>query len=588
MKIFTRVSHLLRDKYPSLTVCSNNGSPIKVMQWQCSGEININKTVGVKKEDSPIIDKARKFSGEALFKMADLVLTPEYSFPFSVLNEIVSNPAMWPRPGQLWCLGTQGENRDILEQTFSVWKNNSNTYLFDIAVSNLEHNNFVSPLIYLFITQDNNLCILPQFKTGSMADARNSFEGPNLCRGKHIFIFDHKDCQNVFLSLICADAMHIPSSEISQNIAERHIILFHPQLNPDPRYSDLVTFRQSFFRTDQKDVRIITLNWSEGTLGQFENHLYKFDIPWSAYFKRSRTSLSDKSLRNNKEANHKTGTGYVVSDRIEVWFSSRLEHCKFFIISKGDNGDSLLPVVHRDDPTTDSSYTYDVLTKRWVSGQLGCASNIKDMFAQYGIPTDLPYPVCLTTSSCDKCKKTDFFYGSIFGQFEDNEMICSDEKNSRILVSSDKNSDKLRDDKFDLLLHLKRLLDQGELPCALKYLKNNYRFKVSDDFPSQGLYQYNVTPIHSLNRDAEALVVITNEMDVALVEKLVKHLSDSMSERYRNQILVYYRAPGNGYVIYDKHLSNKSIIQPKFSINLSSIKHATFKLFRRGGNPSEA
>ena len=589
-RVFIRVSRLLRENYPALNVCTINGSPVRVIQWQCGGEFTVDPKFGVKKEDALFLDKSRKFIEEALATDSDLVLTPEYSFPFTVIEEILNDPTHWPRPGQLWCLGTQGENRDFLLRRFDDWRKISGVNLISIATEELEVKSFVSPLIYFFRTNDQRLCVLPQFKTGQMADPRNVFEGPNLCLGKHIFIFDlgQEDCQNVFLSLICADALHIKASELISHIPERYIILFHPQLNPDPRYHLLVSFRKDFYMTGQKDTRILTLNWATNTVGCSGGHHYFFNIPWSAYFKnpKSPQPLNDQSQRSNKERNHKKGTPYIVSDRIEVWFSSRYEHCKLFVISKGDNGNSALAVVTRDDPTTEDCYTYDEQTKLWTAGQFSCASNIKDIFLEFSMPMDFPYPICSTDiRQCDNCKKTDYFYGSLLGKFEQHEILCSDECVARLLVGSDVNSDLLRKKKFDLLMHLKRLLSEGKFPNALKYLANNYTFKISKDFPMQGKAQFNIVPIRQTHTDAEALVVITDEITLSRVEKLVKELIDNMSEKYRNQILIYYKLPGNGYVFYDNHLSETSYRNPKFSSNPTSIMRSVMsKIINRGGH----
>jgi len=587
---FIRVSEILKENNPVLNICTNNGSPVRVTQWQPYGEVTVDRNRGVKKEDSLFLEKAHKFIEKALEINSDLVLTPEYSFPFTILEKILKDETLWPRQGQLWCLGAQGENRDVLFKKFSEWRSITNINLVSFAADSdkLNISSFVSPLIYLFLTKNKELCILPQFKTGQMADPRNSFEGPGLCLGKSIFVFDGSEqrSQNVFLSLICADTLHIHADEIISSIPERYIVLFHPQLNPVPRHSQLVTFRNRFYNTSQKDARILTLNWAAGTFGYSQGQKYLFNIPWSAYFKNSKGSqpLNEQSLRSNKERNHKKGTPYIVSDRIEVWFSDRNEHCKSFIISKGDNGNSPLPVVSRDDPTTEDCYTYDETNKMWVAEQFKCASNMKDIFLEFNIPMDFPYPVCsLNPSECDQCKKTDFFFGSLFGKFETNEILCSDEQVTRLLVGSDNDSDLLRKDKLDMIMHLKRLLAQGEFPESLKYLKNNYVFEICNDFPKQGKNQYNITPINPTHIDAQALVVITNEMTLSRVEKLVNELIDNMNEKYRNQILVYYKSPGNGYVFYDKHLIEKSIMRPKYGPSLTSIRKTVSKLFGRGG-----
>lgn len=565
---FIKVSEIICN-CPILDICSTNGSPISILQWQSQANYNADRSRGIFLETDVYLKKSKEFISLAKETKAELVITPEYSFPNLVLNEIIETNTLWPDKGKLWALGIQGNSREGFFLNIEKWKDTSNVKVYDHAFNTLTQDDFVSALVYLFLDASEELVILPQFKIGSMADPRNDFEGPGLCRGNEIFVFDLSDTitsQNRFLSLICADVFYINSRQIIENVDGRNILLFHPQLNSSPRNENIVSFRKDFYRTEEKDVRIITLNCAEGTtVGQ-----YSFNIPWSAFFKKQIYSLSDKKQRMNKQQNHKNGTGYIGDNHMEIWFSHRFEHCKLMTINKGDNGSSYSIVSHRDEPITDACFIFE--NRKWIKRNI-CMSNINTLLSRHNIQNPFPYPVCLGSTTCNQCSSSDYFYGSYLGTFEKGEVECNNELVGRLLVGSDHESDRLREDKLILIMELKQLLDSGSFPSALRYFNNNYKFEISEYFPLNGMDNFNLVPISSDIRDPEALVLITNLISETDVEMLVDNLSKKLHKRYRNQILVYYRSiTGSGYKYFDKHLSDSRITNHNFSNNLASFK----------------
>lgn len=575
MIYFTKASELIGATYPQLDVCTNNGSPLMVLQWQCGGEITIDAVSGVSKTDPLFIEKARKFIQLALTSRAGLVLTPEYSFPYQVLDELIADSTRWPAQGKLWCFGSQGDNRDSFLNRLREWSGIANVIVIDLALGRLENNSFVSPLFYLFTDTSNRLIVIPQFKTGSMADPRSAFEGPGLCRGFDLVIIDdaHTDCHNVFLSLICADILHITYDEIRVHLQQKAIILFHPQLNYEPRHQDMLSFRQGLLNLSNEEVRIITLNWSDNTYGQFSANTIRFYKPWSAFFKHNNLSLLEPSFRNNKDVNHKKGTAFVLDDHTEIWFSHRYEHCKLMLISKGDNGDHRRVVTHRDEPNTIDCLTFDTQSGNWIPYTDSCSSNIQTVFNSHPHAfSDFPFPVChCNPGHCDHCKYTDYFYGSFFGKFEDSEIKSHNESINRLLVAADKESDDQRLIKVDLLLNLRRMLDTGVLPKSLQYLYQNINYNVNRYFPDQGVYQYNLVPLNPPYHSSEALAVITDALSMSKVESQVTSIFNKLHEEYQRQLLVYYKLPGGDYRYFDKHLQATSIKKPAYTTSLSSM-----------------
>lgn len=586
MAEFKRVASLLGNQYPELDVCSNNGTPVRVFQWQPQGVLVLDHNRGVKCEDSQFIERARSFIQIAREQHASLVLTPEYSFPYLVLEELINDKTKWPEPGKLWCLGTQGESHELFSDNMMRWKTNSDVEVIDYAYNNLGVESFVCPLLYMFLTRTGRLCIIPQFKTFAMADPRLFFEGSRLCRGQTVFVFESTvlECENVFLSLVCADAIGINSAEILHAISKKSIILYNPQLNPEPRYDRMLTLRDELINTRFYEVRILTLNWSANT--QIESPAVKFNKPWSVFYKRkSDKNLMDTGFRANKENNHKKGTGYALNGYVEIWFSHRHEHCKSFLIRKGDHGSLPRALTSGDEPKTESCFIFDVAGS-WVPDIDHCMSNIDRLFAAYGAIPTFPFPVCQKNSgdaSCDKCQRCDLFFGSLLGHFEDGEIRTNSELVQRLLVGSDYESDQERADKLSLVMELKRTLDAGNIPTTLGYFVNNYAFFVHNDFPDIGRQIVNLRPIQEPGHGyPEALVIITEKKREEDVEIILTGLMDKISCNYRNQILIYYKpVTRSNFICYDKHLNSTDIMQPSFDDNLTSIMNPRTNMGRR-------
>jgi hypothetical protein len=582
---FKSMSSLLGNQYPELDVCSNNGTSIKVFQWQPQGVLDLDNDRGIKYEDAQFLEKARNFIQIAKEKHSDLVLTPEYSFPYTVLTEVINDRTKWPEQGKLWCLGTQGESRERFISIISEWKTSSDLNVIDYAYANdnLNIRSFVCPLFYLFLAADGKLCIVPQFKTVPMADARLSFEGVGLCIGRIIFFFEStvQECKNVFLSLICADAIGINSTQIFNEVKKTGIILFNPQLNPKPRCSNMLTLRDELINNQAHQVRILTLNWSENT--RINNTSHKFMMPWSAFYKYSngnKLTNNRSQLRTNKENNHKNGTGYALNGFVEIWFSKRYEHTKLFFIRKSDNGTLPRVLTTGDEPKTEECLVFDETKAGWVLDQNSCMTNVGQLYNLHNILPDFLYPTCQNrtgSETCDKCYKCDWFFGSLLGHFESGEIETKSEVVHRMLVGSDCESDRQRAEMLGLIADLKRNLDNGNIPEALNYFKdNNYQLFVPDNFPELGMKIINMRPIKKPEHSyyPEALVLITKMNLEDEVEVLLKELMYQQDDDYRNQIIIYYKPVMSAHSIYyDKHLKNTSYQQPEFSDGLTSIRN---------------
>jgi hypothetical protein len=205
---FVKVSELLEEPV-TLRVCSSEASPIMCLRWQPYGTLSYLPEAGVTLDDSEFIEKASAVVELAIEGNYDLLLVPEYSFPHSVLGEIVGDKSKWPKAGALWCLSAQGRELRAFLDELSEWKQSD--VIVPEAKIGLERN-YVCPLVYLFVdATGERLNAIVQYKLHPSSDQWLLHEGAHLSTGSNVFLFDlsgpNTDCVNYFFSLICADIL---------------------------------------------------------------------------------------------------------------------------------------------------------------------------------------------------------------------------------------------------------------------------------------------------------------------------------------------------------------------------------------------
>lgn len=561
---FTNVTSLIENV--NLNITNASSSAIKVLQWQCEGEIDVSSYSGVQITSDDFLNKALEFLEIVKEKNPDLALTPEYSFPYEGLKRLVMDESLWPKTGSLFCFGTQGENISIFKNYLNEWERHEKINVIWDAVNNLkEEKNFVSPLIYFFIS-NAELYILPQIKTGNMLDKWRDLEASDLSLGNTVFVFDDKNSSNKFLSIICADVLHIKAEHILENVSG-NITIFHPQLNENPRNKFFTTFRREILDNTGNTNRIITLNWASKT--KVKGTQVYFNKPWSTFYKRHNKNLQGDN-RRLRLRNLNLGYFFAYDGINEYWYCERKENIKYYSINKSDTGDAQGPAAHGYEPVMISTFDY---SSKWLENS-NSLFNDDVLIGELGKLEDrYLFPIQALTKNPDQ---SDFFFGSCFGHFEEGEIKTNDnELVSRMIVGSDEESDDERFGKLHLFLILVDNLKKGNIPDALSYLKENHTFTVDDDFPDNGSMVYNLKPFEDIEiRYPECLVVITNEKRENKIEKIVSKLSAKLSKRLRNQIIVYYEPLGKqGYIFYDKHLNESEIQNPNFTKNLADIRN---------------
>jgi hypothetical protein len=565
---FICVSELIPD-HTGLQVCVSDSKPIKVLQWQCQGEPIADYRRGVSLTTPVHIDKALQFIQLAKQSCSDLVLTPEYSFPIEVLDQVIGNVTLWPEKGSLWCLGMQGLARQEFGEKLEQWTSIGSTLVIKDAFDRLTSSHFVDALIYLFLLDNRSLCILPQFKSIPMSDKWSAYEGPGLCTSNLIYVFDLKGStfdQNRFLSILCSDALGIEPKEILEFTQGKDLLIFHAQLNQEPRHKDFRAFRNYFFeRNTGRDVRILTLNWAEGTVIDG----LKFDKPWSSFYKKAvRGELAEQQIR---ATNHEKGTYYTRHNYTEIWYSNRKEHCKQFVISKGFQiGAAYTATVHHE-PVTQGYYIFDIGSRLWNIASMELSDSIKELIESGG--PDYDYPLKADPHDCDA------FFGLCFGHFLEGELSSNDDELViRLQYGSDHESDHQRFSKAKQYNLLIRLIKKQEFPQELQNLVNNHylnldSFSAVERYKSGGNVYPKIVPPEQRNPFSSALFIISNSTTKEEVEKQIDEICKKLHPDFRNKVVIFYRPfDTDHYMYYDEHLKQTRIDKATFSKSLSSIK----------------
>ena len=249
------------------------------------------------------------FLEKAFTSGADLVMTPEYSIPWSVLRDVISGADRGPAIGKLWVLGCESIKYSEL-QRFRDEISEHSTVIFEEM--NPNDCRFVDPLAYVFRTTESRgderhkLVVLVQFKTHPMADDHD-FEKNRLQLGSDIYQFGSYGAGISLSSFICSDAFAV-TDNIAQQVYDRSLIL-HIQLNPEPRHQRFLECRAKLLGFAGDNTEIICLNWARGVEFWIDDELNQWEnIAGSAWYGKMREfDSSDTTLSQN----HRRGLYYT-------------------------------------------------------------------------------------------------------------------------------------------------------------------------------------------------------------------------------------------------------------------------------------
>lgn len=273
--------------------------------------------------------KFQNVLGKAKDDNIALVLSPEYSCPKSVIDEIIGDESMRPSPGKIWVLGGESLNKTELSSLREV--SDDNVYICFEDCYTMSGKTYVDPLYYIFCGQHNGvhkLIIIIQFKTRHMGGLWNNQTEPNnLIEGNNIYIIKNNEQSVRLMTFICSEAMNF-NAAYEPHLIQQHswtdspYLILNLQFNPNPSHQNFISFKQ--FALSREKRELITLNWGYETSFQNNRNLYhENNAPRSGiFFKTSDTELDYKP--ETIKQNHEKGFYFLQIKRNKrVYFLNR-------------------------------------------------------------------------------------------------------------------------------------------------------------------------------------------------------------------------------------------------------------------------
>jgi hypothetical protein len=281
-------------------------------------------------DQQAVLPMYRAFLGDAVGRQAQLVVTPEYSVPWTIIREIV-NGASRPPHGSLWALGCESIAPAELDVLRHDMDGNAGVRLIheDFDPQKRAQTAFVDPLVFVFWGIDSTdadvLCLLIQFKTVVSRDP-DHVELQSLYRGTSVYKFTAQAGDVSLLALICSDAFEFTNALVDEHCA--NLLLLHIQLNQRPGYIDYAAYRSRLFSVASNNyVEVICLNWAANVL--FEGNAAPWNpIAGSAWYVAPRgVKVADADVNQL----HHDGVYYsVVGERWNVFYLNYAPHWVLF------------------------------------------------------------------------------------------------------------------------------------------------------------------------------------------------------------------------------------------------------------------
>lgn len=498
-------------------------------------------------------NRFRLFFQKAKLLKVDLALIPEYSCPWNVIKEIAGNHELWPTAESLWAIGCESTTLDGLTSFVEKFSGAHVIINFDESVLD-KPGRFLDPLIYLFITKNNDvekLAILIQFKTQHMGVWGGTLERNNLIEGKKIYVLRNSKTSVRLLTLICSEAM-VFQQALTDKVLERlewfdkPFLVLNLQCNPKPIFTDFINFRNFILSHDKKEL--ITLNW--GNQSKFKQKaLIENNSSRSGFFIKS-TEIESSPQR--LKYNHKKGLYYFSKGKNKHFYIFNSGVDMYFVSNMPVHITEALEVLQRrDGPTVLNIFNFDATGETISEITIG----VSDQHIAYLQNVDCSSAFLTNEKNCilEKEILVSLATGNIhMGDLSWNIITRlyalqtgDTEENNRItfLEDSDPRNVVVRSKYIESIDDLENriLNDPANIPESIRDLKGN-QLKIGF-YPDATLdgYKYNVTDEQGNSKNAT--ICFLGSVQEPVVEKVyesLKSLFDKSSNNGR-RVVVYYR-----------------------------------------------
>ncbi|MDD5006945.1 MAG: hypothetical protein PHU49_01375 [Syntrophorhabdaceae bacterium] len=549
---------------PTLNALIPNADNYTVFALQPKGDIEASAE-GVRSRDQALA--ARQFDVFLTYAketQADVVITPEYSMPWEVLKQVLSD-CRGPVQGKLWALGCESIKINELESLKAILAPFAKVIYEPLDATSTR---FLSPLAYVFVTPpatgdgEAKTVLLIQFKTHAMGD-QDHFEINGMLSGTRIYQFGGHGQHLKLVSLICADAFAL-TDDVAEAIHDRALIL-HIQLNQNPRNEWFLGCRERLLHYDGDATEVLCLNWSEDVRMYIDGHerCWK-NIAGSAWYLKAREfDNRDTTICNN----HKKGFYYT-------WLQPYRSHTLFFnykpaaflfVATKVAHIAVAGPVSRRRGPLLTKICNWDDETGSWVekttaddgfSGVVTESGNAQGEIKRIADVNPLEAERILALCAGEIKDNEDWNEDWHKVHLLDSCVIESSEIIRRVTFAQDTHEQarRFRIARLKRCSHLWEIIKNEELPPALSDLKSGFRFKWSPNFPQQN--------IESTSGKRATVIYMGEECSLTHVEATEKHMADYLhksssdadqSLAAQQRLHVWYRDQTGTIVPYKHH-----------------------------------
>lgn len=334
-----------------------------VMFIQPRGEVSACGEFIKNADESTAKLKHLSFLRLASAEHADLVITPEYSCPWSIVEEAINGGTL-PDEGSLWVLGCESITVDDLRALMG--RLTSVKWICE-DIPAWVGGNFLDPVCYLFHASDNagasHLACVVQFKGEPMSASATLIEQEEMIRGEKRYILRNDNDSVHLTSLICSDALTFGEPQLDELPPSNYhpYLILHPQLNTGPLHPTFALYRKVAYGKGGENREVLCVNWAKGfrIAGQFSSLFGGSAL----YTKSQKLELADGRL----DSNHRKGLYYSKfhPHRAHVYFFNYDEHVFFLRTTKPSLKDAVPLSQLRSGPKMESVYSWNPTSKTW-------------------------------------------------------------------------------------------------------------------------------------------------------------------------------------------------------------------------------
>ena len=303
---------------PDLRCLRQDHEIYKTLLMQLVGKIEYNSN-GIQLADKDLATaKFSQFIEKAISENVDLAITPEYSCPWTSIEDFISNNKL-PNEEKIWILGCQSIKPN--ELTLLVGRHQDIVWIYDkqLVQQNINENKFFDPVCIFFKTKNRNdevkNVIVVQFKTYGFGGNDFEWERDNSIAGKTFYVVENQRPSTRLVTMICSDSLQ---NGLDFNTIENEyfknapLLLVHIQLNQKPFQSNYKTYRTLLFSKGSEDLNkeIICLNWARNVTYDDEHgqsNVFNSYGGSALYSKTNQIVITDERINHN----HKKGLYYT-------------------------------------------------------------------------------------------------------------------------------------------------------------------------------------------------------------------------------------------------------------------------------------